>query len=718
MLFLSFVRNAKTVYQFIETQTDSDYYGTRFVSNNYMVVLSENQNSHFRVVADVLGHFSCVKFFFFGENKNEGNNYYVINVAVGRNQNETQLYFIYLMASRANGYQSLTVGRIQLDLAIEWNNEHGHYELIGCYNEVVNWTDHSWNIPLEPQLLSNMQVDLKGEYAYIFFRDIIFTYDINANKMKYVWMANEISPYLFNPHALDIGETNDETKSAIIPGYAQEEKEVGKSLPIVCLFELDPPSNMTLISNITLENTTVTDSIAFFSNYDDVISVVIHDRTKKVLVSMPYLGKVYLLSFNSTDIVLIRSFTKTARSIAWLDDDGILAAFLILDDPTLPWARSKILVINTSANNDEVIYFYPNNQQILLPIWGVPSFVRISTTSSHQLLFLDSDGWIGIVPKSPPGHCARMNELFYDQTYFEKCPPGTYKSSNEASPCQVCPPGTKSSMRNNSNGEDATSCSPCSLDSFCPLASLNDVNISLYPIVDDSYTDPDVPSWDSFDDILVNNAFSINGNSGGCVVKSPMFWTCIVLGICLIILVTMGILFYFPESKIYFARLRFIFQQTDLIGEGRMWIGGLVSFAIMILVIYAFWFSLAFIKLYPIEESGDANFACNTGLRNSKFTSALRLLSSKKSQTDAPMFQMLDDQQFQLTVDFIQTGFVCNNIHAHEYVGLQWIDLKPNRCFRQEDNATSTISIDLHDHQMGLMFNLADKLLKSQSYNK
>ncbi|CAF3912629.1 unnamed protein product [Rotaria magnacalcarata] len=231
--------------------------------------------------------------------------------------------------------------------------------------------------------------------------------------------------------------------------------------------------------------------------------------------------------------------------------------------------------------------------------------------------------------------------------------------------------------------------------------------MSLYPIVDDSYTDPDVPSWDSFDDILVNNAFVINGNSGGCVVKSPMFWTCIVLGICLIILVIMGILFHFPESKSYFARLRFIFQQADLIGEGKMWIGGLVSFAIMILIIYAFWFSLAFIKLYPIEESEDANFACDTGLRNSKFTSTLRLLTSKKSDTDAPMFQMLDNQQLQLTVDFIQSGFICDDIHVHEYVGFQWIHLKPNRCFRQEDNATSTISFDLHDHQMGLTFDLA-----------
>ncbi|CAF3867846.1 unnamed protein product, partial [Rotaria sp. Silwood1] len=588
------------------------------------------------------------------------------------------------MTNKTDKDLSLIVGRIQVNLTVKQNNEHDGYELIECENDLVNWEDHWYDLDFEPPSLSNMQ----------------------ANDVKEIWTNDVIPSYWFNPHALDIGETSDKTNIAIIVGYVEEEEEVDISLPVVCLVRLDPPSNMTLISNITLENTTVEDNIAFYTNNDDVISVVIHDRTKKVLVSMPYLGKVHLLSFNSTNIILIRSFISTARSVAWLDDDGILAAFLILDDPTLPWAHSKIQVVNTSTNNGQVMYVYPNNQQILSPEWKAPSFVRISTTRSHQLLLLDNDGWIGIVPKAPPGYFAHINKFVREKTYFEKCPPGTYKSSNEASPCQICPPGTKSNMHNNSNGEGATSCIPCSLNSFCPLASLNDVNISLYPNMDNSYTDIDMHQWDSFDDILINNALTINGKSIGCVAKSPMFWTCIVLGICAFILVIMGILYYYPKSKTYFKRLRCIFRQTDLIGDGKLWIGGLASFALIILVIYAFWFSSAFANLYPIEISRDANFACDTALRNSKFTSALQLLASKKSHHDAPMFQILDNQHFQLTVDFIQTGFVCNDIRVQEYVGSYLVDLEPNHCFRQEDNATSTLSVDLHIHEINIKFDL------------
>ncbi|CAF3835931.1 unnamed protein product, partial [Rotaria sp. Silwood1] len=234
--------------------------------------------------------------------------------------------------------------------------------------------------------------------------------------------------------------------------------------------------------------------------------------------------------------------------------------------------------------------------------------------------------------------------------------------------------------------------------------------------MDNSYTDIDMHQWDSFDDILINNALTINGKSIGCVAKSPMFWTCIVLGICAFILVIMGILYYYPKSKTYFKRLRCIFRQTDLIGDGKLWIGGLASFALIILVIYAFWFSSAFANLYPIEISRDANFACDTALRNSKFTSALQLLASKKSHHDAPMFQILDNQHFQLTVDFIQTGFVCNDIRVQEYVGSYLVDLEPNHCFRQEDNATSTLSVDLHIHEINIKFDLTEHAVKSLIY--
>jgi len=444
LLFLWLITNIKAAERLIFNQIDSNAYGTRFVSNDHMAVLIENEENRFDVIVNVLGSAKCQRFLKFEEDSRfNTDNIYVINVAVGRNQNSTQLYFIYLMTNKSLEDHALIVGRIKVDLAVKWNNEHDDYE-IECNHEIVDWEDHSCEIDFEPPLLSNMQIDLAGEYAYIFLRDWIFIYNINANDFEEIWTNDVIPPYWFNPHALDVGETSDKISVAIVAGYVQEEDDIDMSLPIVCLVRLDPPSNMILIDNVTLGNIPVDDSIAFFSEYDDVISVVIHDRTQRVLVSMPYFDRVYLLSFNSTSIVLIRSFTIRAEAIAWIDDDGILAAFLLHNDPTLPWARSKIKVIDTSTDTEEVIYAYPNNQQSLSPEWKIPWFVRMSTTRNHELLVLHSDGYMAIVPKTPPGHFAKMNRFDLNETYFEQCPPGTFKSDREASPCQICPPNTKS----------------------------------------------------------------------------------------------------------------------------------------------------------------------------------------------------------------------------------------------------------------------------------
>ncbi|CAF4636497.1 unnamed protein product, partial [Rotaria sp. Silwood2] len=70
----------------------------------------------------------------------------------------------------------------------------------------------------------------------------------------------------------------------------------------------------------------------------------------------------------------------------------------------------------------------------------------------------------------------------------------------------------------------------------------------------------------------------------------------------------MSALYYSPKSRVHFNRLRCIFRQADLIGEGEFWVGGLASFAVIVLIIYGFWFGTTFVNLYPMETSGDVNF--------------------------------------------------------------------------------------------------------------
>jgi hypothetical protein len=124
----------------------------------------------------------------------------------------------------------------------------------------------------------------------------------------------------------------------------------------------------------------------------------------------------------------------------------------------------------------------------------------------------------------------------------------------------------------------------------------------------------------------------------------------------------MGILYYSPTGRKYFQRLECVFRHSDLIGNGELWFGGLISFAMIVLIIYGFWFGLAFAVKYPIETSSDADFACDTSLRNVQLSSGLQLLATIKSSEETPIFDMLDNQEFNMTVNFIQTGFQCSDV--------------------------------------------------------
>ncbi len=201
-------------------------------------------------------------------------------------------------------------------------------------------------------------------------------------------------------------------------------------------------------------------------------------------------------------------------------------------------------------------------------------------------------------------------------------------------------------------------------DSFCPLASISDINKSSIQSISQAYAYPTSPTSTSFDDILMQNTFSLEVTSRRCLLISPFFWALITLCVAFIILLIMGILYYSPTGIKHFHRLEWVFRHSDLIGNGELWFGGLISFAIIALIIYVCWFATVFVTKYPIETSSDADFACDTSLRNAQFSTALQLLATIKSDEETPIFDMLDMQEFTMTVNFIQTGYTCDQITA------------------------------------------------------
>ena len=134
--------------------------------------------------------------------------------------------------------------------------------------------------------------------------------------------------------------------------------------------------------------------------------------------------------------------------------------------------------------------------------------------------------------------------------------------------------------------------------------------------------------------------------------------------IAAIFLVLMGVFYHHEKGMKHFKRLECLFRHSDLIGNGELWFGGLISFSMIVLIIYGYWFGALFITRYPIETSPDANFVCDTSLRNTKFSSALQLLATIKSDEETPMFDLLDQQKITLTATFIQTDYTCANVSA------------------------------------------------------
>ena len=214
------------------------------------------------------------------------------------------------------------------------------------------------------------------------------------------------------------------------------------------------------------------------------------------------------------------------------------------------------------------------------------------------------------------------------------------------------------------NSTPTLNCVACSSDSFCPLGSISEVNQSSISSTSQAYAYPPSPASTSFDDILIVNTFNLQFSSGRCLVISPFFWSLIVLLIAAIFLVLMAVFYHHEKGMKHFKRLECLFRHSDLIGNGELWFGGLISFSMIVLIIYGYWFGALFVTRYPVETSPDANFVCDTSLRNTKFSSALQLLATIKSDEESPIFDLLDQQKITLTATFVQTDYTCDNVSA------------------------------------------------------
>ncbi len=134
---------------------------------------------------------------------------------------------------------------------------------------------------------------------------------------------------------------------------------------------------------------------------------------------------------------------------------------------------------------------------------------------------------------------------------------------------------------------------------------------------------------------------------------------------------------------------------------------GLASLAIIVLISFSYWFAASFIQRYPIEQIFEpATFSCDQTLINARFSTGLELLSIPKSEDGRVIFELLDDQIFNLTVELINTGFICDSITVEgNLLHKKSIPLTFD-CIYFVSEAITSITFSLPSHQSTVQINM------------
>lgn len=134
--------------------------------------------------------------------------------------------------------------------------------------------------------------------------------------------------------------------------------------------------------------------------------------------------------------------------------------------------------------------------------------------------------------------------------------------------------------------------------------------------------------------------------------------------------------------------------------------GGLVSIAIVILLIFIYNFSAGFYQQYPIEKVGPSNFACDDTIRNAKFESGLQSLAIPASEEAAPMFDLLNNQHFIMHFELLNTVATCDDLSADQILGPLTQGLTISHC--EDSNGILSATLDLLYHAMTIRWTVDD----------
>ena len=554
-------------------------------------------------------------------------------------------------------------------------------------------------------------IDPTGEVAYGFASTFAFSYYLQAHSITYLqpWPISN-----FMPRAVDLG--NDDV--AVIAGFHSQTQNTCK--PLVYMLKLNLSSLSVLDewdyvpSNSSWQaNALCIDAAKFTTKH--VMSVAIHPNTSQLLVGVPSMNIVFW--FHMSTNLTIAAYRENGnqrgygQSLGWSGEYGGPFPVVLGNAYDFPhtWSSSIIywFTVDEFTSSDPIMPLFPTIQY---PPWiELESKLTTIATATINVAFLDSSGQIYVIVAAPMGSypdtsvTLGLNPAFSIATL---CPPGTYKDWIGIYICYLCPTGEMSDL------EGSIECSSynCSENNaFCPLGSItNDTYSDLNTVVSGQPRYPDSPETTNFDDILIMHMFTF-GDSSRCLVVSPLFWMMIMMFIASLVIIVMGVLKFFKQYTNVRLTLKRIFRQADLIREGEVWVGGLASFSLIVLLLFSYIFSSDFLNQYPIETALPSKLACDTTIRNTRFDTNFQSLSTALSNHEQNMFTLLDQQQFILTIDFINTKQKCDEVSVTQMTHANLKAIAFN-CTYNRSMLSVSIALDSHIRSMNYKFNRAKQI--------
>ena len=654
LLLLVLVVQLGSSHNFTDDQWDSfDAYGVKLAANDVVIVQARNKDARF-----VLQFAPFVA-------SNLSSPCYVDYMTVGLDDTSF-IYSIVVPKEDLNDASIVFIGENDGQSTSPYPFV-GHMRVNSSCQKTYDIQSFSTQVHNEFYVLG---IDPTGEVAYGFAGDFAFSYDLHTNNITYLqpWpIAN------FMPHATDVSNAH----VAVIAGFYAQTQNTCRSLVYMLMLNL---SSFTVLDhweyipvNSSWQAKTLCIDAANFTG-KHVMSVSIQSNTSQVLVGVPSMNIVFwfYMSANLTLAAYRENGNQRGygQSLGWSNEYGGPFPVVLGNTYDFPYTWSSSIIywftLNEFVSSDPIMPLFPTIQY---PRWIEleAKLISIATANVHVAL-LDSSGQIYVIVSAPTGSypdtsaALGFNPAFSTPTL---CPSGSYKDWVGIYICYLCPLGHMS------DSAGSIECSPYDCtenNAFCPLGSItNDTYSDLNTVISEQPRYPESPETTNIDDILIMNMFTF-GDSSRCLVISPLFWMMIMTFIASLIIILMGVLKFFRQYANVRLTLKRIFRQADLIREGEVWIGGLASFALLVLLLFSYIFSSAFLNQYPIETASPSTFACDTTIRNAQFETNLQSLATALSDDEQQMFNMLDEQQFILTIDFINTQLTCKDVSISQII--------------------------------------------------